>query len=90
MVAPRLPRVPATDWMALLMLIKAAWAAAAVVNPAEPAPPVNVAALLNPKVASSVVETMAFPPVPATFAVKVTVEVPADALASALATVPAP
>jgi len=34
--------------------------------------------------------TMGFPPVPATFAVKITVEGPADADASTLATVPAP
>src|SRR5579864_7389365 len=72
------------------MLVKAAWAAAAVVSPADPEPPVIVPPPLNPILASVVVVTMLLPPVPATFAVKVTVEAPEIAVASALATVPVP
>ena len=76
--------------MAPLIAVKALWAAAAVVKPADPAPPVMVAPLLKPMPASLVVVARRFPPVPATLAVKVTVEAAARAETSAFATVPVP
>jgi len=74
MLAPNAPRVAATDWMAVSMVARAAVAAAALVIPAEPDPPANVAPLLKPKcVAAERVETMALPPAPETRAVNVSV-----------------
>src|SRR5690242_20781487 len=86
--APMLPRVAATDWIAALMLVNAAWAAAAVVKPADPAPPAIVAPELKPIRVAVSVDAIALPAVPATLAVKVTLEAPATAEASTFAVVP--
>src|SRR5579863_3478019 len=96
-LAPSVPRRPAMVWMAALIVVRAAWAAAAVVKPAVPTPPEKVPPLLKPKLASVVVETIELPvsggpaaPTPETIDVRVTVDAPANAVADALATVPVP